>query len=474
MQETLSTNSARPLAEGLRTIPVLSDLSDEQIEWIVTHSKSEHYEPGAVLFREGDLADSLFFIVEGHMRFQKESLGPDAPVFYASSGQVSGMLPYSRMTHATGTVRILAPTWLARVHTDQFPEMLQRIPQLGTRLVAIMSDRIRESTKLEQQRDKLTALGKLSAGLAHEMNNPAAAASRAAAALREALSSLSDANSRLDQYSLDCSQRTFITDVERNALQRIDTLQPLDPLEASDREDELGNWLEQHDVKCAWQHAPVMAEFGVTTERLENLASQLEPGTLSDVLDRVTATVNASKLAKEIQHSISRITDLVSAVKEYSYMDQAPEQEIDIHDGLESTLTIMAYKLRKNQIEVVRDYDRSLPKVCAFGRELNQVWTNLIDNAADAMKNGGRLRISTRRNSLGAAVDIEDTGSGIPAEIQQRIFEPFFTTKAVGEGTGLGLDTVVRVIRKHRGEIRVESKPGETHFRVQLPAPGVK
>jgi signal transduction histidine kinase len=385
-------------------------------------------------------------------------------------GHVTGMLPFSRMTHFMGTARATTPMWIARMRTDKFPEMLQKIPVLGTRLVGVMSDRIRETTKSEQQRDKLMSLGKLSAGLAHEINNPAAAATRAAAALRESLQALSDANRRLDHRELTHEQRVFITQMEANAVKALEAPHALDPIDAADREEELRAWLEAHGSKNAWMHAPLMAEAGVTVERLEWLATQLDHAIMNDVFDRVGATVTANKLASEIQHSILRITDLVAAVKEYSYMDQAPEQEIEIHDGLESTLKIMEYKLRTNRVEVERNYDRSLPRVCAFGRELNQVWTNLIDNAADAMKDGGRLRISTQRDDGAVIVDIQDSGPGIPAQILQKIFDPFFTTKPVGEGTGLGLDTVSRIVRKHRGAVNVESKPGETHFRVRLPS----
>ena len=458
------------IAEALRKVDVLTDLPDDQIDWIVANTESERFEAGDVMIREGDPADSMLFVLEGQGRFQRESLGPDAPIGMITAGHVTGMLPFSRMTHFMGTARATTPMWIARMRTDKFPEMLQKSPVLGTRLVAVMSDRIRETTKSEQQRDKLMALGKLSAGLAHEINNPAAAATRAAAALRESLVALSDANRRLDHRELTHEQRVFITQMEANAVKVLEAPPQFDPMTAADLEEELGTWLESHGSKNAWQHAPLMAEAGVTVERLEWLATQLDHAILNDVFDRVGATVTANKLANEIQHSISRITDLVTAVKEYSYMDQAPEQEIDIHDGLESTLKIMEYKLRKNQVDVERNYDRSLPRVCAFGRELNQVWTNLIDNAADALKDGGRLRISTQRDDGAVVVDIQDSGPGIPAQIQSKIFDPFFTTKSVGEGTGLGLDTVMRIVRKHRGEIKVDSKPGETHFRVRVPS----
>lgn len=474
MPETTKETRAKSLTQALRTVPVLQDLTGDQIWWLASHSREMHAAAGEVILREGDPADSMFFIFEGEIRFQRESAGQDAPVAVAGAGQIGGKLPYSRMTHYVGTVRAVTPLWGASIAEIHFREMLQVIPALGQRLVGIMSDRIREATKSEQQRDKLTSLGKLSAGLAHEINNPASAAKRAAASLRETLDTLRQASARLDQQALTYQDRAFITELEARARQRLENAPKLDPLEASDREEELGTWLEEHGVANGWELAPLMAESGVPTEVLDRLSSQLAPGSLGDVLTRVSATVASDKLVSEIQHSISRITDLVCAIKEYSYMDQAPEQEVDLHDGLESTLTIMAYKLRKNNVEVVRNYDRSLPRVCAFGRELNQVWTNLIDNAADAMKDGGQLRISTAPDRSGVVVDIEDTGAGIAPEIQHRIFEAFFTTKPVGEGTGLGLDTVSRIVRKHRGNVKVDSQPGETHVRVHLPAVGLK
>jgi signal transduction histidine kinase len=374
------------------------------------------------------------------------------------------------MTHYPGTIRAQESARLALIKRTEFTEMLYRIPQLGGRLVGIMADRIRESTKSEQQRDRLMALGRLSAGLAHEINNPASAASRAAEHLRETLEALQSANLRLDRRSLTAEQRIVITNLEEDAIRLLPEAPKLDSLEASDREEELGTWLQGHGVSRAWEHAPLMVESGMTVTSLELLSERIDEAVLNDAFARVTATVTASRLAREIQHSIERITDLVSAIKDYSYMDQAPEQEVDVHDGIESTLTIMAYKLRKNNVEVTRYFSSTLPRICAFGRELNQVWTNVIDNAADAMKDGGNLLLSTSFERQRIVVDIQDNGPGIPPELKERIFEPFFTTKDVGQGTGLGLDTVARIVKKHRGEIRIDSKPGETHFRVYLPA----
>jgi signal transduction histidine kinase len=390
---------------------------------------------------------------------------------------VSGKLPYSRMSTIGGMGRAIGNMWAGRLRERNFEEMLRVIPPLNQRLVSLMADRIRETTRNQTQNEKLTALGKLSAGLAHEINNPAAAAKRAVGTLREVFNRLREANQEMDRQGINCEQRHLITTIEDHAAENAKTPSSMGRLEISDLEQELGEWLEKHDVPKAWDLAPLMAESGVRPEKLNGLAEKFSCPALGPVLTRISSTVAAEHLLSELQHSLDRITDLVHAIKEYSYMDQAAQQEVDIHDGIESTLTIMGYKLRKNNVEVIRDFDRSLPKVCAYGRELNQVWTNLIDNAADAMKDGGTLRIATRSGGADVLVDVADSGPGMSPEVQERIFDPFFTTKPVGEGTGLGLDAVNRIVRKHHGDVRVHSKPGETIFTVRLPkatAPAVK
>jgi signal transduction histidine kinase len=455
------------LTGALRKIEMLQDLEYHQIEWIADHVEEIHAPIGVALLREGEPADAMFFIFDGELRIQREHGGGDAPVIIAGMGEVTGRLPYSRMTTWMGTVRASTPVWCARLLERDFDEMLRVIPALNQRLVSLMADRIRETTKNQQQNEKLSALGKLSAGLAHEINNPAAAAKRAVSVLREVFDRLRQANRAIDAQGPTCDQRQLITTIEDNASAKKSV--SLSPLETSDLEQELGAWLEGRGVGNAWALAPFMADAGVHPEQLSVLAEKFSCGALEPVLTRVSSTVAANHLLNELQHSLERITDLVTAIKDYSYMDQAPQQDVDLHDGIESTLTIMAYKLRKNHVEVIREYDRTLPHVCAYGRELNQVWTNLIDNAADAMKNGGKLSIATRQDDADILVDLRDTGPGMTAEVQRRIFDPFFTTKAVGEGTGLGLDTVMRVVRKHRGDVRVQSKPGETVFTVRLP-----
>jgi signal transduction histidine kinase len=240
-------------------------------------------------------------------------------------------------------------------------------------------------------------------------------------------------------------------------------------VERSDNEQELEDWMQAHAIPEPWKIAPMLVEVEFDSAKLVEIEKVVGAGALHDVLLRINYSLMAARMVKEIDQSATRIFELVQAVKQYTYMDQAAEQEIDIHAGIESTLTILAYKLRSKSIEVERDYDRGIPKICAYGVELNQVWTNLIANAIDAMPEGGQLRIRTCQDPRDVVVDIQDNGSGIPAEVLPHIFEPFFTTKGVGEGTGLGLDTAMRVVRKHRGDINVRSSPGSTTFRVTIP-----
>jgi signal transduction histidine kinase len=460
------SETGKSLIDDLRKIDVFSDLPQEHLAWLVEKFEEIRLQPGEIVVREGEPADHLTVILEGEIRLERGS-GADTLMYRGFAGQVTGVLPYSRLTHYGGTGRAVLPTRIARLHKNVFPEMLQRMPQLGQRLVAIMSDRIRESARIETQRDKMMALGKLSAGLAHELNNPAAAAQRATASLRETLETVRDASIRLARHALSIEQRELILHFERKAGQYTPTI-PADPLAQSDREERITAWLEARRVPDAWKIAPVLADVGVEIPKLESLASQVGDAVLADAVVRIASLVTIARLIGEIENSTKRISDLVRAIKEYSYMDQADMQEVDLHQGLESTLTILHHRL-KNGIKVVRTYDEKLPRICAFGGELNQVWTNLISNAIEAMQGKGELRVRTARDLDRVLVEIGDNGPGISPDVLPHIFEPFFTTKSVGEGTGLGLDTVGRIIRNHHGEIRVSSKPGDTRFQVCLP-----
>jgi signal transduction histidine kinase len=347
--------------------------------------------------------------------------------------------------------------------------MLQRMPVLVQRLVGIMNDRVRETTAADQQRDKLIALGKLSAGLAHELNNPAAGATRAANDLIATLAELRAADLRLCRHNLTTEQHAAIRAFENTAIEHTAKAAQLNSLEQSDLEDLVAAWLDEHGIGDGWKLSANLVEAGIDAAGLERISGEIEASVISDALARVNAQLAAAKLASEIKASTARISELVGAIKEYSYMDQASMQEVDVHKALESTLLILKYKLRKKNIVLTREYAEALPRIKAYGSELNQVWTNLIVNAVDAMSEGGTLKVRTKREPTDILIEIRDNGSGIPEGLRSRIFEPFFTTKPVGDGTGLGLDTVARIVRKHRGNIRFESKPGDTCFQVRLP-----
>jgi signal transduction histidine kinase len=456
--------------QDLRAIAVFSDLPDEQLAWLASQGEDIHAEPGETLFREGDPAEHMFVFFEGEFQGRNERVS-NGQIFTARAGDVTGLLPFSRLQKFQGTGRAVTRLRVGRFHKRLFPEMLQRMPVLTERLVVLMLDRVRDSTRMSEQRDKLAALGKLSAGFAHELNNPAAAIKRAAGGIWEVRKELREAYLRLDQRSLTREQRTYIADCEQAALETMhnSASRSLSSIERSDREQELEEWMQERTIPEPWRIAPMLVEAEIDTRKLKEITETVGTDALTDVLHRVNGALLAARMVAEIDQSATRIFDLVRAVKEYTYMDQAAEKEIDIHAGIESTLTILAFKLRSKSIQVEREYDPDLPKICAYGVELNQVWTNLIVNAIEAMPEGGQLRIRTCQDPRDVVVEIHDSGSGIPPDVLSHIFEPFFTTKGVGEGTGLGLDISMRVVRKHRGEIRVQSKPGATTFRVGIP-----
>jgi signal transduction histidine kinase len=370
------------------------------------------------------------------------------------------------MKQFTIGARALTDARVLRFPASLFPELVQKMPELTQRLVGLMSDRIRETTRLEQQRDRLASLGKLSAGLAHELNNPASAAKRATSQLRDVLKKIRDASHELGRRDLTAAQKSEIEKLEASFVQSNEV--PPDPLAMSDLEEHLDSLLRSHGQNDLWQMAADLARKNVKPEALESLFAILDADTARAALVRIAASVEVATLLNEIESGTSRIADLVRAIKEYTYMDQTPLQNVDIVKSLETTLTILNHKLKRGVI-VQRDYQRVPLLVNSFGSELNQVWTNIIDNAIDAMGGEGELRVRTYREDNCVVVEIADTGPGILPEIRPHIFEPFFTTKGVGEGTGLGLDTVQRIVKKHRGNIQVSSKPGDTRFQVWLP-----
>ena len=448
----------------LRTVPAFADLPDDQLDWFLGHAQEVHLAAGETYIRAGDPADWMFVILEGQMQFRGE-FGGEAIMITIKPGEVTGMLPFSRMKQFGVTGRAVTEGKVLKFAASLFPELVQKMPALTTRLVGLMSDRIREITRIEQQRDRLVSLGKLSAGMAHELNNPASAATRATSQLRSILKKIRDASLELGKRDLTQTQKAEIEKLE--ALFTQSDVVPPNTLAMSDLEEQIDSLLRSHGQNDLWQLAAGLARRNIKPAVLESLFANLDPDTARAALVRIAASVEIASLLHEIESSTARISDLVRAIKEYTYMDQSPVQNVDIVKSLETTLTILHHKLKQG-VDVKRDYQPVL-LVNSFGSELNQVWTNIIDNAIDAMHGKGELRVRTYREDGSAVIEIGDNGPGIPADVQPHIFEPFFTTKGVGQGTGLGLDTVQRIVKKHRGNIQVTSKPGDTRFQVWLP-----
>jgi signal transduction histidine kinase len=449
----------------LLRVPAFENLPEDQIDWFISQSQELNYKAGDVYLRQGTPADAMFVILEGQLDLHGELSG-ETVAFTMKTGDVTGVLPFSRMKQFSVNGRAAIDSRVLRFPAALFPDLVQKMPELTKRLVALMSDRVRETTRIEQQRERLASLGKLSAGLAHELNNPASAATRATSQLREILQCIRDASHELGKRDLTPAQKSEIEKLEAS-LTQLDGPPP-DALTVSDLEDRIDSLLRSHGQNDLWELASGLARRNVKPEVLEPLFETLNADTARAALVRIAYSVEVADLLHAIESSTARISELVHAIKEYTFMDQAVMQSVDIVKSLETTLIIMNHKL-KHGVVVKRDYLPTPLLVNSFGSELNQVWTNIIDNAIDAMGGKGELRVRTYSDGNCAVVEIGDNGPGMTPEVEAHIFEPFFTTKGVGEGTGLGLDTVQRIVKKHRGSIQVDSEPGNTRFQVWLP-----
>lgn len=459
------------IVAALRSITPLVGLSDHEYHWLAEHGKERIGETGALIFREGEPACNLNFILKGEIHVRRRHGGPMA-LFIGRAGQMTGMLPFSRMKGYGGDGYTTGPVWVLDISVDLFPAMLAAIPSMGQRCVTVMLDRVREVTRMEQQAEKLMALGKLAANLAHELNNPASAAQRSAASLFAELRDYGDAKYGLGSMCLSPEVAARMQAwVVRTRSEMTEYLAPANgeqnALEEVDREAKLLAWLEEHKVPRAWAIAPSIAETRFPLAYLDDFAEQFPDEVLAPAMATFASSVRVERMAETIMASTARIFDLISAIKDYSYMDQAPIQEVDLAQSLEITLSMFGSRLAGITLET--DFARDVPPISAYGSELNQVWTELIENALDAMPGGGLLRLTTRLAGQMAVVEIWDSGAGIPEDQQSRVFEPFFTTKAPGSGLGLGLDTAQRIVSKHSGFLTVQSKSGETCFEVRLP-----
>lgn len=448
----------------LRCVAAFSDLPEEQIVWFLSCVEDISPQAGETFVRQGDSADWMIVFLEGLFQWRGE-FGGDTVSLPAQAGEISGVFPFSRMKRFTVTGRALTNGHLLKFPAALLPELVQRMPELTTRLVAIMSDRIREGTRIEQQRDRLVSLGKLAAGLAHELNNPSSAAQRASGGMRYALAKMRNANAELWRRPLQESERARIEAVEASLLQSPTSL---DALEVSDLEEHLDSILKSHGFANSWELSAPLARSGMTADRLISLLRDLDAETARAAITRIAAAADVSALLSVIESGTARISDLIRTVKDYTHLDQAPVQNVDIVRSLETTLSALAHLLQPG-IKVQRAYQPVPLLVNTVVNELNQVWTNIIENAIEAMLGQGELRLHTFRDDRNVVVEIGDNGPGIPPEIEPHIFDPFFTTKGIGDGTGLGLNTVRTIVRKHGGSIHVKSKPGDTRFQVWLP-----
>jgi signal transduction histidine kinase len=460
------------IPDELRTLFLFEKLTDEQLERLCQEGHVETFAAGPV-FAEGDPASCLYVLIEGTVVTTRRVGADDIEVSRTSqrgvySGAYTAYLGDRVPQIYQNSMRVTEPSRFFVLGAPCFEEIMAEWFPMAVHLLEglfIGGQRTREAVG---QRERLLALGSLTAGLTHELNNPAAAAVRATAALRERVAGMRGKLRLLAGGKFERASLESIIELQQRAAEQVAKAPKLDPLQTSDREDELSDWLDDHEVRDGWQIAPVFVQAGIDTEWLERVLDTVGPPMLEPTLRWLNYTVETELLMDEIEDSTTRVSTLVGAAKQYSQLDRAPFQVVDVRDLLTSTLLMMSAKLKG--ITVNKQFDPGLPKIPAYAGELNQVWTNLIDNAAQAMHGAGTLTIRTAREDDYALVEIGDTGPGIPDAIQRRIFEPFFTTKPVGEGTGLGLDIAWRiVVNKHHGDLRVVSAPGDTRFQVRLP-----
>lgn len=464
------------IIEALRTVPPLDGLTEQEYAWIVSHASELVSEDGTLLFLEGSPCDLMYILLSGEVQVRRRNSGP-ARLFIGRAGQMTGKLPFSRMKSWGGDGYTVGPAWVLTIPQEMFPAMLAAIPSMTQRCVSILLDRVREVTRMEQQSEKLAALGKLAANLAHELNNPASAAQRAASSLYGQLRVYGDQKYQLGNLCLSEEQTNAYKDWATRTRTRMNDITAhcgIKPglLAQNDREDKLAAWLTTHNVPEPWNAASALAENYIGIDQLEEFAAVAEANVLSLAIATFASSLRAERMAETVVDSTVRIFDLISSIKDYAYMDQAPIQDVDLSQSVENTLAM--FKSRLANVEVELGVDSALPPVSAYGSELNQVWTALIENALDAMespeaKRPAHLRLSTRLSGQMAFIEVWDNGPGVDPAIQSRIFEPFFSTKAVGSGLGLGLDTAQRIVSKHSGFLTVESVPGSTCFQVGLP-----
>lgn len=453
----------------LKESRVFQDVPEEQLRWLLNRCEHLILKTSDFLFRKGDPLNRMIILLKGSLSYQQKQNNGSRTLDEVVAGEVTGALPYSRATSAIAELKVQEEGEALSFSSDHFKEMILEHFELTEVLVHTMTTRVREFTRSQQHSEKMAALGKLSAGLAHELNNPASAVLRSSSELKKQIISMPEGLSKILEQGTPLEAFQYLQEMITSKANQ-ESLQPLSLLEKSSIEDEHVDWLENQGLEKPYNLAETLAEFRYNKKELDQLKEQLEEKQLKPVLQWLCTILSMEKLAEEIQHSSKRISELVNAVKTYSHMDKSPEKEhTDLLKGIKDTLTILNFKIRKKKIEVKTDFPADLPKVCVYAGELNQLWTNLLDNSIDALEEGGEINISLSSQSDHIIVKVRDNGPGIPEEIQDSIFDPFFTTKSLGKGSGMGLDIVKRIVEDHEGSIELESKPGETTFTISLP-----
>jgi signal transduction histidine kinase len=457
------------MLDELRQVPLLADLTEEDLEQLYRMAETVSIPAGQLVLQEGDPGDSLYIVLDGELEVTKRHGEQEVLLAVYKAGQFFGEMALLEQAPRSASVRTLRESRLLLISQVAFQTLLSCSPSAPFKILRTVTSRLRSTESMLIQNEKMAALGTLAAGLAHELNNPAAAIRRSAAQLRDTLAERERLAAELITLTNDPHQKETLGGLQAETMERAATRPPYDPLTISEREDQLQEWLEDHRVGHEWELAPVLASFGWTRDELEQLHERFSPRQLPVVIRWLAANSSVYDLLEEVGKSAEAMSEIVKAVKTYSYLDRAPIQEVDVRDSLENTLVLLRPKIKAG-VSIKRDYADDVPRIEAYGSELNQVWTNIIDNAIDAMEAQGELALRTRARDSEVIVEIVDNGAGIPSELQPRIFEPFFTTKAPGVGTGLGLHIAYNiVVHKHQGQIKVESKPGETRFQVVLP-----
>jgi signal transduction histidine kinase len=459
----------------LRHVSILASLSEERLHCL-DGARQIHFDAGQIVVMEGEMAHQYCMLLEGSLRVTNSTLtGHEQTVYIMEKGTSFGEIPLLANIAPAGTIRAIQPSELLVLDEEQFWKLMTECPEVRRAILGNLAQRLAKMQSLNSQQEKMAALGTLAAGLMHELNNPGSAARRASSQLRTNLMRLHELAARFTRTELTLEQKECILELQEYALHA----QPevaLSTLEQTDAEEALCEWMESAHVEDAWKLAPTLVSIGIRASDLECLRSSFDDQVFSDALNWLEALVSSQQLVSTIEESISRVTDLVAAVKTYAYEGKGPKNPSDLNHSIHATLVILAHKLREKQIVLKKSFGADLPQLAASCQGLNQVWTNLLDNAIDAVPQGGIIQIATWSESVDPArkpdlcVRVEDNGPGIPLECQSQIFDPFFTTKPVGVGTGLGLGIVYRIVEQCGGSIHFSSTPGSTAFVVRLPS----